>query len=67
MEEGMDSPSTKDKRPDRKKLGPTGPAKTHHDSDVTYDEKHPNPGTVGTDKPVGPPSTPKDGTTDGAE
>ena len=42
----MNSPSIKDKHPDRKNLGPTGPADAPLEGEQRYDRKHPNAGTV---------------------
>jgi hypothetical protein len=52
----MKNPSTKDARPDRANLGPTGPGKTPRDSKSDPDKKHPHPGNVGGEQ-VGPPPT----------
>ena len=60
----MKNPSTKDTEPDRKNLGPTGPAEIHKDSKLSYDKKHPNAGNAGNDKLVGP--TPTDDPDDNA-
>lgn len=46
----MSSPSIKDKHPDRKNLGPTGPADAPLEGEQRYDRKHPNAGTV--DEPI---------------
>ena len=42
----MKRPSTADDKPDRKSLGPTGPAKMPPDSDQSHADKHPNPGNI---------------------
>jgi hypothetical protein len=44
LEEAMKTPTTKDAKPDRQNLGPTGPAKVERNSDLSYDDKHPNAG-----------------------
>lgn len=52
----MNSPKTRGDRPDRNNLGPTGPANMPQDGKHSYEEKHPNAGTV--DEPiVGPTPT----------
>ena len=52
----MNNPSIKDDRPDRKNLGPTGPAHMPPEPTQSYDDKHPNAGTI--DEPlVGPTPT----------
>ena len=42
----MNRPSIKDKQPDRKNLGPTGPAQMPPETKESYDVKHPNAGNV---------------------
>jgi hypothetical protein len=57
----MSKPSIKDHKPDRHKLGPTGPATVPSEPAKPYDEDHPNAGTVG-DQSAGPapPMSPAD-------
>ena len=52
----MPKPSTEDARPNRDKLGPTGPAQAPADSKKSHDEKHPNAGNIGQQNP-GPAAT----------
>ena len=60
----MNNPSIKDHRPDRKNLGSTGPVHMPPEPTQSYDDKHPNAGTV--DEPlVGP--TPTDHTRNEAD
>ena len=47
----MPKPSTEDPRPNRSKLGPTGPAEAAADSKESHAEKHPNAGNIGEPDP----------------
>ena len=62
----MPKSSTNDARPNRDKLGPTGPAKTSAESKKSYDEKHPNAGNIG-EAPPGPAATDDPGNADRLE
>ena len=55
----MKTPSVKDAKPDRKHLGPTGPADIEPGTTHSYDDTHPNPGNVDKGEPthVGPTPT----------
>jgi hypothetical protein len=54
----MKTPSTNDPRPDRKNLGPTGPAKVESGRKPEFDETHPNAGNVADGKGhIGPTPT----------
>jgi hypothetical protein len=51
------TPIDKERRPDRKNLGPTGPEHMpRQDAGESYEEKHPNPGNTGKSIPAVPPA-----------
>ena len=55
----MKTPSVKDTKPDRKHLGPTGPADIEREPKQSYEDTHPHPGNVNKGEPshVGPTPT----------
>ncbi len=51
------TPISKERKPDRKNLGPTGPERMpRRDARESYEEKHPNPGNTGKTIPATPPA-----------
>ena len=56
----MKTPSVKDAKPDRKHLGPTGPAEIEPGTTQSYDDTHPSPGNLAKGKPTHFGPTPTD-------